>query len=142
MNSQSIRTPGGRELVAVGDEGLLTLDRLEGVFSHFDQDPRVCSVSLVSTPLASGHQTWQRGTAPTGPVTLIAADVQDLVGPMTVQDEQSVIEWCTHASERGLWNDWWHLHAADVLRSSTGTQMSDIDLERPVMQRPHLPTEW
>ncbi|HCL70321.1 MAG TPA: hypothetical protein DIC65_04705, partial [Actinobacteria bacterium] len=65
MNSQSIRTPGGRELVAVGDAGLLTLDRLDGVFSHFDQDPRVCSVSLVSTPLPSGHQTWQRGTAPT-----------------------------------------------------------------------------
>jgi len=129
MNSHSIRTPGGRELVAVGDEGLLTLDRLEGVFSHFDQDPRVCSVSLVSTPLASGHQTWQRGTAPTGPVTLIAADVQDLVGPMTVQDEQSVIEWCTHASERGLWHDWWYLHAVDVLRSSTGTQMSDIDVQ-------------
>ena len=129
MNSQSIRTPGGRELVAVGDEGLLTLDRLEGVFSHFDQDPRVCSVSLVSTPLASGHQTWQRGTAPTGPVTLIATDVQDLVGPMTVQDEQSVIEWCTHASERGLWHDWWHLYAVDVLRSSTGTEMSDIDLQ-------------
>ena len=129
MNSHSIRTPGGRELVAVGDEGLLTLDRLEGVFSHFDQDPRVCSVSLVSTPLESGHQTWQRGTAPTGPVTLIATDVQDLVGPMTVQDEQSVIEWCTHASERGLWHDWWYLHAADVLRSSTGTQMSDIDVQ-------------
>ena len=129
MNSQSIRTPGGRELVAVGDEGLLTLDRLEGVFSHFDQDPRVCSVSLVSTPFPSGHQTWQRGTAPTGPVTLIAADVQDLVGPMTVQDEQSLIEWCTHASERGLWHDWWYLHAVDVLRSSTGTQMSDIDLQ-------------
>ena len=129
MNSHSIRTPGGRELVAVGDEGLLTLDRLEGVFSHFDQDPRVCSVSLVSTPLESGHQTWQRGTAPTGPVTLIATDVQDLVGPMTVQDEQSVIEWCTHASERGLWHDWWYLHAVDVLRSSTGTQMSDIDVQ-------------
>ena len=128
MNSQSIRTPGGRELVAVGDEGLLTLNRLDNVFSHFDQDPRVCSVSLVPTPFASGHQTWQRGTAPTGPVTLIAADVQDLVGPMTVQDEQSVIEWCTHASERGLWHDWWYLHAVDVFRDSTGTQMSDIDL--------------
>ena len=128
MNSQSIRTPGGRDLVAVGDEGLLTLDRLDSVLSHFDQDPRVCSVSLVSTPLPSGHQTWQRGTAPTGPVTLIAADVQDLVGPMTVQDEQSLIEWCTHASERGLWHDWWYLHAVDVLRSSTGTQMSDMDL--------------
>ena len=128
MNSQSIRTPGGRELVAVGDEGLLTLNRLDNVFSHFDQDPRVCSVSLVLTPFASGHQTWQRGTAPTGPVTLIAADVQDLVGPMTVQDEQSVIEWCTHASERGLWHDWWYLHAVDVFRDSTGTQMSDIDL--------------
>ena len=128
MNSQSICTPGGRELVAVGDEGLLTLNRLDNVFSHFDQDPRVCSVSLVPTPFASGHQTWQRGTAPTGPVTLIAADVQDLVGPMTVQDEQSVIEWCTHASERGLWHDWWYLHAVDVFRDSTGTQMSDIDL--------------
>ena len=128
MNSQSIRTPGGRELVAVGDEGLLTLDRLDNIFSHFDQDPRVCSVSLAPTPLLSGHQTWQRGTAPTGPVTLIAADVQDLVGPMTVQDEQSLIEWCTHASERGLWHDWWYLHAVDVLRSSTGTQMSDLDL--------------
>ncbi len=128
MNSQSIRTPGGRELVAVGDEGLLTLDRLDSVFSHFDQDPRVCSVSLVSTPLSSGHQTWQRGTAPTGPVTLIAADVQDLVGPMAVEDEQSLIEWCTHASERGLWHDWWYLHAVDVLRSLTGTQTSDIDL--------------
>ena len=129
MNSQSIRTPGGRELVAVGDEGLLTLNRLDNVFSHFDQDPRVCSVSLVPTPFTSGHQTWQRGTAPTGPVTLIAADVQDLVGPMTVQDEQSVIEWCTHASERGLWHDWWYLHAVDVLSSSTGTQISDIDLQ-------------
>ena len=129
MNTQSIRTPGGRELVAIGDEGLLILDQLDNIFSHFDQDPRVCSVSLVSTPLPSGHQTWQRGTAPTGPVTLIAADVQDLVGPMTVQDEESVIEWCTHASERGLWHDWWYLHAADVLRSSTETQMSDIDLQ-------------
>ena len=127
MNGRAIRTPGGRELAVIGDEHLLTMDRLTSVFAHLDEDPRICSVSLVPAPGSSAHETWQRGTAPTGPVSVIAEDAQDLVGPMSVDEDQGFIEWCTRASERGLWHDWLLIHQPDVLRSADRTPMSDID---------------
>jgi glycosyltransferase involved in cell wall biosynthesis len=127
MNGRAIRTPGGRELAAFGEETLLTMDRLASVFAHFDEDPRICSVSLVPAPNPSAHNTWQRGTTPMGPVTLVAVDAQDLVGPVSLDEEQDFIEWCTSASERGLWHDWLLIHQPDVLLSADRIPMSDVD---------------
>ena len=127
MNGRAIRTPGGRELAVIGDEQLLTMDRLTSVFTHFDEDPRICSVSLVAAPASSAHEIWQRGAAPTGPVTLVAMDTQDLVGPMSGDEEEGLVEWCTRASERGLWHDWLLTYQPDVLRSADRTPMSELD---------------
>jgi len=127
MIGRAIHTPGGRKLAAIGDEQLLTMDRLTSVSAHFDEDPRVCSVSLVAAPASSAHEIWQRATAPTGPVTLVAMDTQDLVGPMSGDEEEDLVEWCTRASERGLWHDWLLIYQPDVLRSADRTPMSELD---------------
>ncbi|MDA9802841.1 glycosyltransferase [bacterium] len=127
MRGQAIRTPDGRKLVAIGDGSLFTMDLLSLAFAHFDEDPRICSVSLVPAPSPSAHEAWQRGTAPTGPVTLVALDVQDLVGPASFDEEHGFIEWCARASDRGLWHDWLLIDEPDVLRKSDGTPPSNTD---------------
>lgn len=127
MNVQVIRTPGGRVLAAMGDEGVLTKDRLAIVFSRFDEDPRICSVSVVGAPVPSAHGRWERGTGPRGPVTLVALDTEDLVGPASLEAGQAFIEWCARARERGLWHDWLLSYQPDVLRATEQSTMSGVE---------------
>ena len=122
----TIRSRRGRTLVVIGDPALLTMDRLSEFTSRIDTDARIASLSLVSGPSRQGR--WLRGAAPAGPLTAIATDLQDLVGPLDADDEVAVAAWLRKASERGLWHDWWVTDGTDVTRAEGARPPSDLDL--------------
>ena len=123
----TFRTRRGRVLVAFGDAGLLTMDRLAEFERRIDADPRIVSLSL--QPSTSITDTWLRGTAPAGPLIAVAQDAQDLVGPLpTGQDDvDALLAWCAKASERGLWHDWWLTRDRDVARAVPITGAATMD---------------
>lgn len=105
--ARQLRTPRGRALGSIGADELITLDRLARICDHFDADPRVASVSLIHGPVAAQVSA---AVAPAGPVTIFAADVNDLCG----DPELNFDEWVTKARSRGLQHLWLTDSGADV----------------------------
>jgi glycosyltransferase involved in cell wall biosynthesis len=110
----------------VGDPALLTMDRLGEFTSRIDSDPRIASLSLVAVPSAQGR--WLRASSAAGPLTAIAADLVDLVGPLDADDPEATAEWLRRASERGLWHDWWITADADVARAENPRRPAEVDI--------------
>ncbi len=136
--TEPIRTRRGRTLVVIGDPALLTMDRLAEFTSRIDSDPRIASLSLVAVPTTSGQ--WLRAAGPAGPLTAIATDLEDLVGPLAADDPDAVTLWLTRASERGLWHDWWMTKDADVAHAEAARTPRDVDIveaDDPASSRHH-----
>ncbi len=136
--TEPIRTRRGRTLVVIGDPALLTMDRLAEFTSRIDSDPRIASLSLVAVPTTSGQ--WLRAAGPAGPLTAIATDLEDLVGPLDADDPEAVTLWLTRASERGLWHDWWMTKDADVAHAEAARTPRDVDIveaDDPASSRHH-----
>ena len=123
--SEVIRSRKGRTLIVIGDPALLTMDRLAEFTSRIDSDPRIASLSIVAVPTSSGQ--WMRAAAPAGPLTAIATDLEDLVGPLDADDANAVETWVVRASERGLWHDWWMTNDADVAKAEGARPPGDVD---------------
>ena len=126
MSAEAIRTRRGRTLVVIGDPALLTMDRLGEFTRRIDSDPRIASLSLVAVPSAQG--SWLRAASAAGPLTAIATDLVDLVGPVDTSDPESVESWLRRAAERGLWHDWWITADADVSRADDSRRPADVDI--------------
>ena len=121
-----LRSDGGRSLVFVGDPDLLTAERLTEFTNRIDSDPRIASLSLVAMPASSGQ--WLRAAGPAGPLTAIASDLEDLVGPVNVGDPEAIEAWMTEASERGLWHDWWLTDDGDVFHAESAREPRRVDI--------------
>jgi glycosyltransferase involved in cell wall biosynthesis len=124
--SEVIRSRKGRTLVVIGDPTLLTMDRLAEFTSRIDSDPRIASLSIVAVPTSTGQ--WLRAAGPAGPLTAIATDLEDLVGPLEVDDLEAVEGWLMQASERGLWHDWWMTKDADVAHADAAREPRPVDI--------------
>ena len=124
-----MRTPGGRRYSAVGDVSLLTLDRLPAIEARLDSDPRIASISITATSDRTNQSSFIRAAAPTGPATVIALDLCDLVGEIDPGSASAddVATWCEAASDRGLWHDWLLIDSADVRRAEDFIPLSPID---------------
>jgi hypothetical protein len=120
------KTRRGRPLTLIGDPALLTMDRLALVTDRFDSDPRIATVSLVGASSVSADP-WLRATGPAGPLTVLALDVADLLGPLDTTDPESVDAWLLAASERGLWHDWLLTNHADVVKAELVCPPSEMD---------------
>lgn len=137
-SAHEIRSRRGRTFVVVGDPALLTMDRLAEFTSRIDSDPRIASLSLVAVPASAGQ--WLRAAGPAGPLTAIATDLEDLVGPLDPEDEDAVDAWLIRASERGLWHDWWMTKDADVAHADPTRSPRDVDIveaDDPASSRHH-----
>ncbi|HAN71996.1 MAG TPA: hypothetical protein DCQ36_10490, partial [Actinobacteria bacterium] len=124
--NEVIRSRRGRTLAVIGDPALLTMDRLAEFTSRIDSDPRIASLSLVAVPTSTGQ--WLRAAGPAGPLLAIATDLEDLVGPLDVDDAAAVEGWLTRASERGLWHDWWMTKDADVAHAEAARAPIQVDI--------------
>ena len=60
---KELKTRGGRKVIAVGQESLLTMDRLQNMLDRFDTDPRIVSVSIHP---GSRDAHFTRATGPAG----------------------------------------------------------------------------
>ena len=119
----------GRGLLVVGDESLLTPDRLALISSHMDADPRVATVSVVAIPSHGYSETILRATSPTGPVAVFAEDLVDIVGPLPTDplNLDNLREWASAASERGLWHDLLIAMEPDVARAPLVLSRAFVD---------------
>ena len=124
--SETIRSRKGRTLVVVGDPALLTMDRLSEFTAWADADPRIASLSLVAGP--AGASRWLRAAAPAGALVAVAADLQDLVGPLDADDPEALRAWLAKASERGLWHDWYVCGSTDVARAEPLFDAAAVDV--------------
>lgn len=131
-----LRTRGGRRFCAVGDATLLTLERIALISDHLDAEARVVTVSLVAAPSPTVGGTTIRATGPAGPVTVVALDAIDLVGPFDPDTPEpgSLAAWSRSASDHGLWHDWLLAREPDVVRAMNTVDTTDID--RLEMQDP------
>jgi len=101
-----LTTPRGRTFIVLGDPTAITMDRLPLISDRLDSDPRIASVSVVSNPVPG--QEFLRAAAPAGCTVVVATDVFDLTDPLSADATvEQIIDWSRHASERGLWHDWW-----------------------------------
>ena len=123
--TETFRSRKGRKLVVLGDPALLTMERLGEFSSRADTDRRIASLSLVAGSAKGGQ--WLRSTAPAGVLIAIATDETDLVGPLDIDDPEALAIWLRHASERGLWHDWWVTNSADVARAETIRPVAEMD---------------
>lgn len=105
--TRQLRTPRGRALGSIGADELITLDRLTRICDLFDADPRVASVSLIHSTVAAQVNTT---VSPAGPVTIFAADLNDLCGDPDLDFD----EWVTRSRHRGLQHLWLTDSGADV----------------------------
>jgi glycosyltransferase involved in cell wall biosynthesis len=126
VSSETIRSRLGRALVVIGDPALLTMDRLGEFTRRIDADPRIASLSLVPGP--KGSNEWLRAAAAAGPLTAVATDLTDLVGPLDADAPESVEAWLLKASERGLWHDWWVTGDTDVARAEGSRAPAAVDV--------------
>lgn len=124
-----VRTRGGRRFCAVGDSTLLTLERINVISDHFDSEPRLVSVSVVAAPAQAAADTMVRATGPAGPVTAVALDLTELVGPLDpdIVDAEVLTAWCRSASEHGLWHDWLLAREPDVMRAVHAASPTELD---------------
>jgi glycosyltransferase involved in cell wall biosynthesis len=111
-------------LLVLGDPSLLTMDRLAEFKARIDSDPRIASLSLA----AGAPIGWLRSAGPAGPLVAVASDLDDLVGPLTGEDEDAIRAWALRAEERGLWHDWWVTDNADVARAEPIVGPAAVDL--------------
>ena len=112
---KELKTRGGRKVVAIGEESLLTMDRLHEMLDRFDTDPRIVSVSLYP---GNGEAKFTRATGPAGPVTLITTELE-LTGELTA--------WAEQLSNRGFWHDWYVLPDRDVKTAEIQIPAPDLD---------------
>lgn len=125
------QTRGGRHLVALGDESLLSTDRLECISSHMDADPRVATVSLVAGSSHHSSGVFLRATMPAGPVLVMARDLADLIGPLPTEwfDQDGIRTWARAAAERGLGHHWLIASESDVAEARVGLNTSVVDMQ-------------
>lgn len=124
---KQMRTPRGRTYEAVGERGVLTIDRLAIIEKRLDSDPRIASVSVVAHDKPG--QEFLRATAPAGCAVIMATDVQSLTGPPPKDATSEELQgWARAASERGLWHDWWISSAPDITRSPVLLEPAGIDV--------------
>ena len=57
---KELKTRGGRRVIALGQDSLLTMDRLQSMLDRFDTDPRIVSVSIYPG-LGESHFTRATG---------------------------------------------------------------------------------
>ncbi len=113
---KELKTRGGRKVIAVGQESLLTMDRLQNMLDRFDTDPRIVSVSIYP---GSRDAHFTRATGPAGPVTLITTELE-LTGELS--------DWAEERSSRGFWHDWYVLADRDV--KTAESQLPDPQLDQ------------
>jgi len=113
---KELKTRGGRKVIAVGQESLLTMDRLQNMLDRFDTDPRIVSVSIYP---GSRDAHFTRATGPAGLATLITTE-SELVGELT--------DWAEQLSNRGFWHDWYVLPDRDV--KAAESQFPDPELDQ------------
>jgi hypothetical protein len=113
---KELKTRGGRKVIAVGQESLLTMDRLQNMLDRFDTDPRIVSVSIYP---GSRDAHFTRATGPAGLATLITTESQ-LSGELT--------DWAEDLSNRGFWHDWYVLPDRDV--KAAESQFPDPQLDQ------------
>lgn len=113
---KELKTRSGRKVIAVGQESLLTMDRLQNMLDRFDTDPRIVSVSIYP---GSRDAHFTRATGPAGPATLITTE-SELVGELT--------DWAEQLSNRGFWHDWYVLPDRDV--KAAESQFPDPQLDQ------------
>lgn len=105
-----LTTPQGARVAVVGPAQLLTMDRIDTIGRHFDSDPRIATISLVS----GDTNTFVRATAPSGAVTCVRTDLEELLGPF---DASEIDAWAQAASNRGLSHEWWVSPGVDIARA-------------------------
>ena len=113
---KELKTRGGRKVIALGQESLLTMDRLQNMLDRFDTDPRIVSVSIYP---GSRDAHFTRATGPAGPATLITTEPQ-FDGELT--------DWAEQLSNRGFWHDWYVLPDRDVRTAEA--QFPDPELDQ------------
>jgi glycosyltransferase involved in cell wall biosynthesis len=113
---KELKTRGGRKVIAVGQESLLTMDRLQNMLDRFDTDPRIVSVSIYP---GSRDAHFMRATGPAGLATLITTE-SELTGEIT--------DWAEQLSNRGFWHDWYVLPDRDV--KAAESQFPDPELDQ------------
>jgi glycosyltransferase involved in cell wall biosynthesis len=113
---KELKTRGGRKVIAVGQESLLTMDRLQNMLDRFDTDPRIVSVSIYP---GSRDAHFTRATGPAGLATLITTE-SELPGEIT--------DWAEQLSNRGFWHDWYVLPDRDV--KAAESQFPDPELDQ------------
>ena len=112
---KELKTRGGRRVIALGQDSLLTMDRLQSMLDRFDTDPRIVSVSIYP---GLGESHFTRATGPAGPVTLITTETE-LTGEIT--------EWAQQVSSRGFWHDWYVLADRDVKTAESQLAAPELD---------------
>jgi len=112
---KELKTRGGRKVIALGLESLLTMDRLQNMLDRFDTDPRIVSVSIYP---GSRDAHFTRATGPAGPATLITTEIE-LTG--------EIADWAEQLSNRGFWHDWYVLPDRDVKTAETQLPIPDLD---------------
>ena len=123
---KQMRTPRGRTYEAVGNQSVLTMDRLAVIEKRLDSDPRIASVSVVAH--TNPGQDFVRATAPAGCAVVVATDVEALSGALPkAASSDELHAWARAASERGLWHDWWLSSASDIARSTVLFECAGID---------------
>ena len=124
---KQMRTPRGRTYKAVGEQSVLTMDRLAVIEKRFDSDPRIVSVSVVAH--TDPGQEFVRATAPAGCTVVVATDAEALTGALPKDASSEELQaWARAASERGLWHDWWISSAPDIARSPVLLEPAGIDV--------------
>jgi glycosyltransferase involved in cell wall biosynthesis len=115
---KELKTRGGRKVVAIGEESLLTMDRLHDMLDRFDTDPRIVSVSLYP---GNGEAKFTRATGPAGAVTLITTEIE--FDP----DTGDLTSWSQDLSNRGFWHDWYLIPDRDVKSAEVTQAVPEID---------------
>ena len=123
---KQMRTPRGRTYEAVGEQSVLTMDRLAVIEKRLDSDSRIASVSVVAH--TDPGQEFVRATAPAGCAVVVATDTEALTGVLPKDASSEELQaWARAASERGLWHDWWISSAPDIARSPVLLEPAGID---------------
>ena len=126
-----VTSPQGRVLTVLGDASLLTDARRTSLLAHADTDPRIATISLVSTAnkeFSDVEAGWIRGAGPAGPLVLVANDFFDLLGQLSPKGPDTWQAWFDAASDMGLWHRWCITSDLDAATAPTLIEVSPTDM--------------
>lgn len=124
----SMKTPGGRTFVVLGDASLITMERLPVLERRLDSDPRIASISIRAHRNPGAE--FLRAVAPAGAAFLIATDMDEITGAIPEEANIELLtEWATRSSDRGLWHDWWLCGSPDVVNAEELLAPSGVDAQ-------------